>query len=249
MPKTSAFVLGERIERELVMLAEALVIHGVKTAAFVAGTAEDETASKVAEVISSGIVLLPPTRCDIALAEAGKTRFPIAAWISAGAQGWLVSGPFGCASDLLRDADRALAGTSRKVRQMPLALTLEAGAAPSEVPKGIVVLSTVAGLVPIAASHPEEAHDDDVRAFMERFGVRPTYWTAIGRDAGVLARVALAPLPDDATTDPKGVEQRRAIVQAGLKEARVRLWTTDATSLGKDRVLPRTLRVVTWPPP
>jgi hypothetical protein len=248
MPKTTAFVIGERVERELEMLAHALVDHGAAKAAFVADTREDETAGKAVEAAGSGLALLTPVRCDVALAEAEKTRFPVTDWLATGAEGWLVSGPNGCASDLLRDVRRVLADSPRASAERPVALTLEAGVSPRDVPNGIVVLSASAGFVPVTASRPEEAGDDDMRVFMERFGVRPTYWTAIGRDAGVLVRAALSSLPENAVTDPKGVEERRAIVQAGLKAARVRLWTTDAVSLGDDRVLGRTLHVVTWKP-
>jgi hypothetical protein len=85
-----------------------------------------------------------------------------------------------------------------------------------------------------------------VRTFIDRFGVRPSYWTALGRDAGVLAGAALAPLPADATSEPKAVTQRRAMVQAGLQGAQLRFWTTDDKGIGTDRVLPRALRLVTW---
>ncbi|MCL2777928.1 MAG: hypothetical protein FWD73_07985 [Polyangiaceae bacterium] len=246
MPKTTAFVIGERVERELEMLTHALVDHGTAKAAFVADTREDEMAGKAVEAAGSGLALLAPIRCDVALAEAKKTRFPVTDWLVSGAEGWLVSGPNGCASDLLRDVRRVLADSPRASAERPVALTLEAGVSPRDVPNGIVVLSASAGLVPVAASRPEETGDDDMRVFMERFGVRPTYWTAIGRDAGVLVRAALSSLPENAVTDPKGIEERRAIVQAGLKAARLRLWTTDEMSIGDDRVLARALRVVTW---
>jgi hypothetical protein len=243
MPRTSAFVIGERAERELAMLGEALVRHGVKTAAFVVDTTEDEAAGRAAE--SGGLTLLPPTRCDVPLSEAGKTRFPVASWMSSGAQGWLVSGPTSCSRDLLRDVRRFI--ESRPANgERAIAVTLEAGLPPAEVPRGVVVLSASAGLVPIQATRPEEAHEEDVRTFIERFGSRPTYWTALGRDAGALAGAALAPLPADATSDPKAVTQRRAIVQAGLQAVRVRLWTTDEKGMGPDRVLPRALRLATW---
>lgn len=243
MPKTSAFVIGERTERELAMLGEALVRHDVKTAAFVIDTAEDEAAGRSAE--ASGLVLLPPTRCDVPLSEAGKPRFPVDAWMASGAQGWLVSGPTQCARDVLRDVKRLLE-VRRSPKDRVIAVTLEAGVTPSEVPRGIVVLSASAGLVPILATRPEEAHEEDVRTFIDRFGVRPSYWTALGRDAGALAGAALAPLPADATSDPKAVVQRRAIVQAGLLGARLRLWTTDDKGIGTDRTLPRALRLATW---
>jgi hypothetical protein len=243
MPKTSAFVLGERTERELAMLGEALVRHAVKTAAFVIDTAEDEVAGRAAE--AGGLVLLPPTRCDVPLSEAGKPRFPVDAWMASGAQGWLVSGPTQCARDVLRDVKRLLE-RRRSPNDRVIAVTLEAGVTPAEVPRGIVVLSASAGLVPILATRPEEAHEEDVRTFIDRFGVRPSYWTALGRDAGALAAAALAPLPGDATSEPKAVIQRRAIVQAGLLGARLRLWTTDDKGIGADRTLPRALRLATW---
>ena len=243
MPRSSAFVLGERTEREIAMLGEALVRHGLKTAAFVVDSAEDESAGRAAE--ASGLVLLPPTRCDVPLSEAGKTRFPVASWIASGAQGWLVSGPTSCARDVLRDIKRFLQ-TRPMTTERTIAVTLEAGVPPSEVPHGVVVLSASAGLIPIQATRPEEAHEEDVRAFIDRFGSRPTYWTALGRDAGALAGAAIAPLPVDATSDPKGVSQRRAIVQAGLQAVRIRLWTTDEKGMGPDRVLPRALRLATW---
>jgi hypothetical protein len=243
MPKSSGFVLGERTERELAMLGEALVRHNVKTAAFVIDTSEDESAGRAAE--AGGLVLLPPTRCDVPLSEAGKPRFPVDAWMASGAQGWLVSGPTQCARDVLRDVKRLLE-SRRSPNDRVIAVTLEAGVTPSEVPRGIVVLSASAGLVPILATRPEEAHEEDVRTFIDRFGVRPSYWTALGRDAGALASVALGPLPPDQTSDPKSVTQRRAIVQAGLIGARLRFWTTDDKGVGSDRVLPRALRLVTW---
>jgi hypothetical protein len=127
-----------------------------------------------------------------------------------------------------------------------IALTLESGIAVEDTPRGITVLSASAGIVPILAANAASARDDDVRDFMERFGVRPSYWTALGHDAGVLAKAALAPLPNDTTTDSRAVTQRRAVVQAGLLATRVRLWTSDEQGIGEGRVLPRSLRLVSW---
>ena len=243
MPKTHAYVLGERTERELAMLAEALVRHGVKTAAFIVDTNEDEVAGRAAE--ASGLTLLPPTRCDVPLAEAGKSRFPVASWALSGASGWMVSGPASCARDVARDVKRFVAGRAAS-GERAFAVTLEAGLPPSEVPPGITALSASAGIVPIVATRPEEANDEDVKQFMERFGARPTYWTALGRDAGAIANEALKVLPKDATSDPKAVTQRRAIVQAGLSTVRLKLWTSDDKGIAADRTLPRALRLATW---
>lgn len=249
LPKKSAIVLGERPEREILLLADALARHGVTTAALVADSAEDEAAAKSIEN-HGALRLLPSVRCDIALAEAGKTRFPIDGWTRAGADGWLISGGPACGRDVLRDLGRVLdEGRGRRAgatRAPAVALTLEAGIPISEAPRNVVVVAAAAGLVPILASRPSETNEPEVRAFMDRFGARPSYWTALGRDAGVLAKAALEPLPRDSTSEAKAVAQRRAIVQAGLLATRVPLWTSDERGVAADRVLSRALRVVTW---
>jgi hypothetical protein len=245
MPQKSAFLVGERTERQLAMLADALVRHGAKTSALVVDMTEDEVAARAGEA-RSGLVLLPAVRCDVPLTEAGKSRFPVESWITSGVDGWMIAGPSSCARDVVRDVRRFVEAHAVKKKERAFAFTLEAGVPPTEVPKGMLVLSASAGLVPVLATRPSEAHEDDVRSFMEQFGVRPSWWTAIGRDGGMLAKAALAPMPDDTTSDPKAVVQRRAIVQAGLLAAQVRLWTTDDKGFGQDRVLPRALRLVTW---
>jgi hypothetical protein len=169
----------------------------------------------------------------------------VTSWTASGATGWLVSGPTSCARDVVRDVKRYLEGRTVSGERV-IAVTLEAGLPPSEVPHGVVALSASAGLVPVQATRPAEAHEEDVRAFMERFGARPTYWTALGRDAGAIAGAALVPMPTDSTSDPKAVTQRRAIVKAGLSSVRLRLWTSDDKGIGADRVLPRALRLATW---
>ncbi|MBS2020621.1 MAG: hypothetical protein JST00_47645 [Deltaproteobacteria bacterium] len=242
MPKTTAFVLGERTEREVAMLSEALVRKGVHTSAFVVDAIDDEAASGAAEG-RAGLVLLPPTRCDVPLAEAGKPRFPVASWLASGAQGFLVSGPATCARDVLRDLRTVLDAKPRKER--PLAVTLEAGVPQSDIPPGMVVLSASAGLVPVLATRPDEAREPDIREFMDRIGTRPSYWAALGRDGGAIARAALAPLPNDTTSDAKAVVQRRAIVGAGISAAKTKLWSSDETGFGGKRVLPRALRLTT----
>ncbi len=246
--RPGVFLLGERPERELVMLAEALARAGSKTAAFVADGAEEEASARAAE--GKGVTLLPAVRCDVPLSEAGKPRFPVDAWFASGAEGWLVAGPSSCARDVIRDVGRAL--ERRRMRsggEPSVALTLEAGIPLQDVPRGIAVLSASAGIVPVLASRAQDANDADVRAFMEKLGVRPSYWSALGRDAGALARAAIGVLPVDTTTALPNVTQRRAIVRAGLLSTRVRLWTTDERGFGEDRVLTRALRVLRWRAP
>jgi hypothetical protein len=246
--KPSVFVLGERPERELVMLADALARAGSKAAALVADGAEEEAAANATD--GRGVPLLPPVRCDVPLTEAGRPRFPVDAWISSGADGWLVAGPSGCARDVLRDVARGLARVRvRSGHEPSVALTLEAGIPLQDIPRGLAVLSASAGLVPVLAARPEDAPDPDVRAFMEQLGVRPSYWSALGRDAGAIARSAISVLPLDSTTNLDAVAQRRGVLRAGLLGTRVKLWTTDARGFGDDRVLGRALRVLRWKAP
>lgn len=246
LPRVAAFVLAERTERELVLLAEALAQRSVTTAAFIADDAEDEVAARSMEG-RAGLVLLPAVRCDVPLSDASKPRFPVDAWLTSTVQGYLVSGPRACARDVLRELSRAM--DRHHTRKVAVGLTLEAGVPLDEVPSGPTLLSASAGIVPVLASAPSAASDPTVREFMSKFGVRPSYWTALGRDAGVLAKSALASLPSDTTADPKLVAERRAQAVAALLAARAPLWSTDDRGFGTDRILPRTLRVVTWRSP
>lgn len=244
MPRKAAVVLGERVEREVAMLADALARHGVTTAAFVADTADDEDAASTLDA-RAGLTLLPTVRCDVPLSNAGSTRFPVDPWWRGGARGWLVSGPSSCARDVLHDVG-TIVPRARAGKAPAVALTLESGIPMTEAPRGIVVFAASAGIVPVLAARPEDARDPDVRSFMERLGARPSYWTALGHDAGVLAKASVAPLPKDTTTDPNAVLQRRAIAESGLLATRVRLWTSDQRGIGTNRILERSLHLVTW---
>lgn len=244
MPKRAAVVLGERVDREVAMLAEALLRHGARTVAVIADTDDDESA--VLSATGDRVTFLPTVRCDVPISQPGQPRFPVEAWRSAGAQGWLIAGPSSCARDALRDIDRVRLGP--KGAGAAAALTLEAGLPAADAPAGLTIISASAGIIPVDAAPADEPRAADVKRFVDRFGARPSYWTALGRDGGALARVAMAPLPPNGTTDDKQVAERRALAARGLLEARVRLWTTDADGLAPDRILARALRVVTWSP-
>ena len=243
MPQKTGYLLGERTERQVAMLVDALSRKAVKSAALVVDMREDDAAARTAEG-RAGVSLMPAVRCDVPLTEAGRSRFPIDAWLRAGARGWLVVGPATCARDVVRDVRRFT--ETAGPRDINFALTLEAGVPPSDIPSGTQVIGASAGVVPVLAPRPEDAGDPDVREFMTKLGSRPSWWTAIGRDGGVLAKAAMAQLPEDSASDPAQVAQRRALVQAALGTAKVKLWTTDDQGFGEDRVLPRTLRLATW---
>ena len=231
MPKTSAVVLGEPTDREMEMLGEALVKSGAKTVAFVAAGPDEERSGAAAK----DVTLLPPVRCDIPLAEAGHTRFPIAAWEKAGARGWMLAGSAQCSKDVLRDIESSQKSGS-------VALTLESGVQLGDAPRKVTVFSASAGIIPVL-----DVKTDETKRFVESFGVRPSWWTALGHDAGILSKAALARLPLDTTNEASAIAQRRALVLAGLASAKAQLWTTDETSIGNTRILDRNLRLVTWP--
>ncbi len=241
-----AYIFGERLERQINVLSEAMASRGAVRVARVVDSDDDEEATRGAA--KSGLDLLAPVSCDVPLAVAGQTRFPVESWLRSGAAGWILSGPPACARDVLADLRRSVKHKPGDVR-LPFAVTLEAGVSPAEVSEGIVLLALAAGLTPVMETNPERVTDDDVRAYMDRFGARPTYWTAIGRDAATLARVALDSLPRDTTDDPSAVAARRARVQAGMSTARARLWTSERAGFEGEHVLPRTLRLISWPEP
>lgn len=243
MPQKAGFLLGERTERQVAMLIDALARKNVKSAALVVDMREDETAVRASEG-RAGVSLMPGVRCDVPLTEAGKSRFPIESWLHAGARGWLVVGPSSCARDVVRDVHRIT--DIKGPADVQFALTLEAGVRATEIPNGTSVIGASAGIVPVMASSPEDASDPDVKDFMSKLGTRPSWWTAIGRDGGVIAKTAMAQLPADSTSDPAQVAQRRAQVQTALATGKSKLWTTDDGGFGADRVLPRTLRLATW---
>jgi hypothetical protein len=83
--------------------------------------------------------------------------------------------------------------------------------------------------------------------YKQKIGSKPSYWTAIGRDAALLAHVAEAGLPNDRATSPTEITSRRESARSALLGAKATLWTTDASGFAGDNKLPRTLHVVDLP--
>lgn len=85
--------------------------------------------------------------------------------------------------------------------------------------------------------------DDLKRASDELGGLPLTFWTALGRDAGAIAKVAVADL-EDATSGRAGdLAARKQKVVDKIAGASVPLWSTEAQGFGGRRKLPRTLTV------
>jgi hypothetical protein len=88
----------------------------------------------------------------------------------------------------------------------------------------------------------------DVRALTARFGGRPNWWTALGRDAAALARQALADAPTDSVTAQALIAQRRKAARDALATAKGAMWTTDEPGFDKAHVLARRVRIVQLSP-
>ncbi|MFT3773831.1 MAG: hypothetical protein QM820_51330 [Minicystis sp.] len=104
-------------------------------------------------------------------------------------------------------------------------------------PAGSVVATT--GLFPVAMGSKPRA----LEAWLKNHPAPPNWWTALGRDAAVLAYAGVQALPPQGTEDPQEVTARRAFAAAALEAAKADLWTTDAKGFGGARVLPRTVGV------
>jgi hypothetical protein len=177
-----------------------------------------------------GMTLLPGVSCDVPAHRAGDPRFPLAAWESEKAHAWLVSGSPSCARDVVGEL------TAANARGL-VALTLEAAALPAH-GAGLRVVSASAGVVPESAA--EDTRDDELRRFAATLGA-VSWWTALGRDAATLARVAVRQLPADSASESHEVADRRARARTLLAGSRARLWTTEATAWQADHTMKRTI--------
>jgi hypothetical protein len=95
-----------------------------------------------------------------------------------------------------------------------------------------------AGVIPEGAAG--DARDDELRRFTSTLG-RVGWWAALGRDAGTLARAALAALPVDWVSDPRSVAERRTTARDRLASAAAHLWSTETTGWAGERRLKRTM--------
>jgi hypothetical protein len=238
-PGDWSFVLGEPRARAIEVLAKAVPgLQGVAVAPVVDAS---EVGSFPAQGGPMGAMTLgPPVSCDIPAVRAGDPRFPLGVWDHDRARAWLVTGSPMCARDLLAELSSArVSGT--------VGLTLEAAALPAHA-ASLKVMTAAAGVVPQAASG--DVRDDELRRFAERLG-QVGWWTALGRDAATLARLALRPLPPGTVAEPKLVTQLRAKARDELASARARLWTTETSGFAAapaGHAVTRTVCAVDVPP-
>ncbi len=232
-PGTFGYVIGEPIENELSALSEALASRSISKIALVASP----SALSLPPPARAGITFFPGVSCDLEASRAGDPRFPVVSWTHDGAHGWIVAGPVECARDVIRE----LGARAHSVGVV--GLTLEGTGTSARAPS-LRIVSTAAGVIPLLPRAAAQDLPDDVRAYTAQFAARPSWWTALGRDAGSLARRAIIALPTDTSADAAEIARRRALLNAGLPQIKSLLWTSEADGLAPDHTVKRVLRVV-----
>ncbi|WP_437957393.1 hypothetical protein WME76_39745 [Sorangium sp. So ce119] len=208
------FVVGAEPARSIEVLAAALAERGATPVALVGGAAE------------GGVALALP--CD--------GTFDPRALRPLGIRGLILAGDAPCAEQAIRAAPRSVTialGFEAALSPPPGSLVATAGpfpfaAAPAGAPR------------PPAAGAPEApGAATALGAWLATHPAPPSFWAALGRDAGVLAWAGVQKLPKTGTEDPAEVKARRLAAASSLSGARADLWTTSATGFGGKRVLPR----------
>ena len=243
------FTVGETRARELQTLVSALSAARATRLGLVArGGSVDEALFAAA---ADGRALDPVGTCGLTPARAGDPTLPFAVWARGRARGPFGVIAAGCARQAMEEAEDVAASWT-------FGLTLDSATARLEPgPKAARIhrLALGSGELPVVAHAPDPladlalVSDPDLRAYLARAAVRPSWHLALGRDAGRLARAALASLPLDTSTDKAEVDRRRIATRDALGAAHVHLWTSEHESFDAAHVLPRTLRVVELPPP
>lgn len=230
-PTRFSFVVGESPAASVGLLVAAL---GKGKAGKVATIASPMSVKDVTEATPpSTSTLLAPVRCEPPLS---RGLFPTATWQQDGVRAFLVAGSEACA--------RALS-FSLPSGPLTVGLSLEALTGFDGSTSSVHVLGVAAGLLPVDAT--SAAKDPKLGTFATQFGSKPTWWTALGHDAALLARKAVQTLPLDATDNGTEVTRRREVARSGLLEGQGALWTTEASGFAGEHSLARALRVVNLP--
>lgn len=241
------FVVGEEPARSIEVLAAALAERGAKPVALVGGDADVRKDAAPAPAGAAGAAppgaagAAPLAEHGIALALPCDGTFDARALRPPAIRGMVLAGDARCAEQALRAAPRSVT----------IALAFETAIAP---PPGSLVAT--AGLfpllaVPSGAQAPPGAGDPRatpssgaaaaLAAWLATHPSPPSFWAALGRDAGVLAWAGVQRLPKTGTEDPAEVKARRLAAASAMSTATAELWTTSADGFGGRRVLPRVI--------
>jgi hypothetical protein len=219
-PEGFSFVVGAGAASVEAALVGALVARGASAIAVVTDAAEQPRGPRPEITLVRGC-------SDVSAPATGVTGAPGAAgggsWRAAGVQGLALMANAECARE-------ALLG-------VPPSLRVAAGFEAEGLSLPLGSLVATAGLLPLAPGSPA------LQDWLKGHPSPPGYWSALARDAAVLAWAAVQGLPAQGTEDPAEVSARRAQATATLASATVTLWTTEASGFRGARTLPRTLGV------
>lgn len=205
-----------------------------------------ETPEREAEALGAGARALTLDRpvevgsrgvaCDVEPSAAGQPRFPVQTWKRDRIDGVLVSGNAACARDVARESQE----TGRRVT---LGLGLEAGELFDQLEPAQPRFAVSAGAFPHRKGTPAP---ESLERLVARSGHAPSWFTTLGHDAALLAKVALAELPLSRVDDARAVTDLHRRAADGLGRASADLWSSDQRGFAGKRVLPRTLGTVIW---
>jgi len=242
LPRRAGYVLGESRDAQVTVLARALAAAGAKSAQILTSSTRGARAALDGALAQGGLRKARDTvGCEVAPPRPGLPRFPLEAWAKENVGTYVVAGPRDCLADALAEL-KILGQKSHSLARPFVGSTLDAEL--SDARAHVRYFAAGAGVLPIVAKAADEIGDPEVLAFYKEFGQTPKWWSALGRDAGILARQAVSALPANTTANPEAVAQRHAIVAAALSRANAPLWSTEAPGFEGGHVLARTLRVV-----
>ncbi len=239
----SSFSMGEDEVKELKLLSSVVRSAARPHVALLTDGQQDESKAQQAALEANGLELGVVVPCDSQQPRAGESHFLWRLASDPGRYGWVVAATGNCARDLVDDLVRAKSSGD-------LFLSLDAASIDSTFARSATAaklrfVSLRAGIMPVLEV---DSKTKDVPVYVERYRERPSWWTALGRDAGYLAARAVTPLPEGGVTDNRGVDQRRAVVVAGLLATEATLWSTEVRGFARAQQMERSLGVVEWAP-
>lgn len=179
----------------------------------VAMLVEERTVADLSPDIAAALVAEQP--CGASLEFAKK----------AGADALILDGGSRCTKDAFEAA-----GT-----RLPLAFGLDAALGSGQ--RGLVA---TAGIFPILG---KPASDALIELYRRREKHDPSWWVALGHDAGLIVKDAVLGLPSEDDGADAAVAVRKRLVTDAIAKAEGSLWTTDAKGFDGARIMKRTLSV------
>lgn len=233
----SASLFAERTRTPVIVLRKPTIAGKRGPFTFVLGAdipAEESAISAALERERSRVpVRVGPSGipCDAPDTGVQGSRFPVADWKRDHVDALVLIGSADCA----REA--ALAAMSARLTPL-IVLGLEASEANESLPGTKLLVS--AGRFPFAA----HKLDKDEQAWVDQWGIAPSWYATLGRDAAVLSTRVLSALPTEAVQEERAVNELHRRARDGLTRARATLWSTAAPGFEGSQVIAREMLLV-----